>query len=84
MQSLEKHTLLHDFPEHHDTINHLKIHNKKFEKLSAQYNNIAVELFKLEVNNSPVADEYLESLKMRRVKLKDQLFSLIQSNEHKT
>jgi len=81
MQSLEKHTLLKDFPEHHDRINHLTKHDRQFEQLSAQYNDIAAELFKLERKNSPVADEYLESLKMRRVHLKDQLFSLIQHNE---
>ena len=81
MQSLEKHTLLHDFPGHHDRINHLTTHDRQFEQLAIRYNDIAEELFKLESNNCPVADEYLESLKMRRVHLKDQLFSLLQNNE---
>ena len=83
MQSLEKHTLLHDFPEHHDTINQLKINDKQFEQLSAQYNDLALEVFKLEEQNSPVADEYIESLKMKRVQLKDQLFHLLQNTEQK-
>ena len=81
MQSLEKHTLLHDFPQHHDTILQLKIHDRQFEQLADQYNELALQLYKLEKNNSPVADEYLESLKLRRVQLKDQLFSLIQQQE---
>jgi uncharacterized protein YdcH (DUF465 family) len=83
MQILEKHTLVHDFPEYQDTIHYLKINDKHFEQLSEQYNELAVELFKLEKNNSPVADKYLESLKMRRVQLKDKLFSLILQSEQK-
>lgn len=83
MQNLENHTLLNDFPQYHDTINHLKTNDEQFAQLSNQYNEIALEVFKLEKKNSPVADEYLESLKMRRVQLKDQLFNQIQQSGHK-
>jgi uncharacterized protein YdcH (DUF465 family) len=80
---VEKHTLLHDFPEHHHTIRHLKMHDNHFVHLSEQYHDITSELHTLEQDNAPVADEYIESLKMRRVQLKDQLFHLIQSTEAK-
>lgn len=80
---VEKHNLLNDFPEHHHTIRHLKMHDNHFVNLSEQYHGITDELHTLELNNAPVADDYLESLKMKRVQLKDQLFNMIQSTEEK-
>ncbi|MFT4993745.1 MAG: hypothetical protein ACI965_000766 [Paraglaciecola sp.] len=78
---LEKHTLLNDFPQHHHTIRHLKMNNKHFLRLFEQYHQVDSEVHQMEEKNEPVSDDYLESLKMRRVHLKDQLFSLIQKCE---
>lgn len=79
--NIEKHTLLNDFPEHHHTIRHLKMNDNHFAKLFDEYHEIDNEVHTLEEKNQPVADEYLESLKMRRVHLKDQLFSLLVQKE---
>jgi hypothetical protein len=78
---VEKHTLLNDFPDHHHTIRHLKMHDAHFTKLSDSYHELDTEVRKLEEGNSPVEDEYLETLKKRRVHLKDELFTLIQKAE---
>lgn len=78
---LEKHSLLKDFPEHHHTIRHLKMNDKHFVKLFDLYHQLDDEVHHLEQANGPVADDYLESLKMNRVQLKDQLFSLIIKTE---
>jgi uncharacterized protein YdcH (DUF465 family) len=78
---LEKHTLLNDFPEHHHTIRHLKMNDKHFSRLFEQYHVVDSEVHHIEDKNEPVSDDYLESLKMRRVYLKDQLFSSIQKCE---
>lgn len=78
---LEKHTLLNDFPEHHHTIRHLKMNDNHFARLFDQYHEVDSEVHHIEEANEPVSDEYLDSLKIRRVHLKDQLFTLIQKTE---
>lgn len=78
---VEKHTLLNDFPDHHHTIRHLKMHDAHFTKLSDSYHELDSEVRKLEEGNSPVEDEYLETLKKRRLHLKDEIFAIIQKTE---
>lgn len=77
---LDKHTLLNEFPDHHHTIRHLKMHDAHFTKLFDSYHEVDSEVRQIEENNSPVEDDYLESLKKRRLHLKDQLFTLINPN----
>jgi uncharacterized protein YdcH (DUF465 family) len=79
---LEKHTLVNDFPEHQHTIRHLKMNDNHFAKLFDEYHELASEVHSIEENGQPVADEYLESLKVRRVHLKDELFNLVIKTEN--
>ncbi|WP_339721843.1 DUF465 domain-containing protein [uncultured Paraglaciecola sp.] len=79
--NIEKHTLLNDFPDHHHTIRHLKMNDNHFAKLFDEYHEIAGEVHAIEESNQPVADEYLETLKKRRVHLKDELFTLVVQKE---
>jgi hypothetical protein len=78
---IEKHTLVKDFPDHQHTIRHLKMHDAHFAKLFDSYHEIENEVNHIETNNSPVEDEYIETLKKRRLHLKDELFSMIQKTE---
>lgn len=78
---IEKHTLLKEFPDHHHTIRHLKMNDAHFGKLFDNYHEVEGEVHKLEQDNSPVEDEYLETLKKRRLKLKDELFAMIKKTE---
>ena len=78
---IEKHTLVKDFPDHQHTIRHLKMHDAHFAKLFDSYHEIENEVNHIETNNSPVKDEYIETLKKRRLHLKDELFSMIQKTE---
>ncbi len=80
--NIEKHTLLNDFPEHHHTIRHLKMNDNHFSKLFTEYHEVENEVHHIEEGNEPVSDEYLESLKLKRVQLKDQLYSLIKKTEN--
>lgn len=79
---LEKHTLLQDFPAHHHTIRHLKMNDKHFNKLFDEYHQVDGEVLAIEEKNSPVADDYLETLKLQRLHLKDQLFKMITETEN--
>lgn len=79
--TLEKHSFLAEFPNHHHTIRHLKMHNNHFAKLFDEYNTLDHEVYDIESGNKATADEYLEQRKVRRVQLKDQLFALVQQQE---
>lgn len=79
--SLEKHSLVKDLPEHQHTIRHLKMHDAHFAKLFDEYHELESKVHEIEQNNSPVADEYLESLKKQRLHLKDELIATIQKTE---
>lgn len=79
--SLEKHSLLKEFPEHHHTIRHLKMHDLHFSKLFEEYHDIDHEVFSLEAGKKVSTDEYLESQKMRRVELKDALYQMVIKEE---
>lgn len=79
--SLEKHSLLKEFPDHHHTIRHLKMNNAHFEKLFDEYHEIDREVFKIERGDSPTTDTYLDQQKLKRVHLKDALFEMVQKEE---
>jgi len=78
---IAKHTLVNDFPDHQHTIRHLKMNDNHFAKLFDEYHELESEVHHIEKNDEPVADEYLDSLKKRRVHLKDQLFNLVLKTE---
>lgn len=76
--SLEKHSLLKEFPDHHHTIRHLKMHDAHFARQFDEYHSVDHEIFRIESNGVDTSDEYLEQQKRTRVKLKDALWSQIQ------
>lgn len=80
---VKRQTLTKDFPDHQHTIRHLKMHDAHFVKLFDNYHEVESEVHNIEQNNSAVDDEYLETLKKRRLHLKDELFSMILKTESK-
>ena len=79
--SVEKHDLLHEFPDHHHTIRHLKMNDNHFARLFEQYNELDHEVRRIEEGVENTSDDYLETRKKERVLLKDQLYSMIRSTE---
>lgn len=75
----EKHDLLHELPEHRDTIHQLKISNKHFAKMFDEYHDVDHEVHRIETEVEVTSDEYLENRKKQRLKLKDQLYQMILS-----
>jgi uncharacterized protein YdcH (DUF465 family) len=76
----EHHNLVHEFPEYKDKIHELKISDPEFAKLFAKYNDIDKEIYRIEMQIENTSDEYLEGLKIRRVKLKDELYAMLQQS----
>lgn len=75
--SVEHHPLLAEFPEHHDRIHELKTSNAHFRKLFDKYHEVDREVYRMEENIEPVADEVMEEMKKQRLALKDELFGMI-------
>ncbi len=74
---VEHHDLHHEFPELSTTIHALKVSNNHFSRLFDEYHAMTSEVEKLEVKGVPVADVAFEELKKKRLKLKDELHSML-------
>ena len=75
----EKHDLIHELPEHRDTIHKLKISNSHFARLFEQYHDVDHEVHRIETGVETTSDEYLEERKLKRLHLKDELFQIIKN-----
>jgi uncharacterized protein YdcH (DUF465 family) len=74
----EKHDLVHEFPEHRDTIHNLKMTNNHFARLFDKYHEVDHEVHRIETGVENTSDDYLEERKKARLQLKDELYRMIQ------
>ena len=73
----EKHDLIHELPQHRETIHNLKMTDPHFAQLFEEYHEIDHEVHRIETGVENTSDEYLEGRKKQRLHLKDELFQLI-------
>jgi len=73
----DKHDLIHEFPEYRDAIHELKMKNNHFSRLFDEYHDIDHEVVRIENGAEATSDNYLEDRKKVRLKLKDELFSML-------
>lgn len=78
---LEKHDLVHEFPNHKDSIHKLKMENHHFQRLFEEYHEVDHEVHRIEQGVENTSDSYLEDKKKQRLNLKDQLYSMIKEFE---
>ena len=76
----EKHDLVHELPEHRDTIHNLKMTNNHFARLFDQYHEVDHEVHRIETGVENTSDDYLEERKKARLHLKDELYRIIQQS----
>ena len=74
----EKHDLVHELPEHRETIHQLKMNNNHFARLFDEYHETDHEIHRIVTGVENTSDEYLEGKKKQRLHLKDELFQMIQ------
>jgi uncharacterized protein YdcH (DUF465 family) len=74
---IEHHDLHHEFPEYKERIRYLKMSNAHFAKLFTEYDLLDHGIRAMENQGSPVADSEMESMKLKRVRLKDELFAYL-------
>ena len=75
---IEKHDLLHELPEHRDTIHDLKMSDAHFARLFDEYHDVDKEVHRIEENIETPSDEYTHERKIKRLALKDELLQIIQ------
>ena len=75
--TIEHHDLHHEFPEMTDKIRELKMKDRHFARLFEEYHDVDKEVRKIEEDVTPAADETLDALRMKRVHLKDDLYSML-------
>ena len=75
----EPHDLHHEFPELGDKIREMKMGNTRFSKLFDEYDDVVKELHRIELAIETPEDSYVESLKKKRLMLKDELYGMLTS-----
>ncbi|PIE44507.1 MAG: hypothetical protein CSA50_00200 [Gammaproteobacteria bacterium] len=70
----EDHSLLHEFPEHKETITQLLESDPAFASECKRYNDLDAEIRELELNSAPIDDAEMHLLKHQRAELKDDLY----------
>ena len=78
----ENHDLFHELPEYKDRIAELKAADPQFSKLCDDYHAINAEVERIELQIETPSDTYTETLKKRRLHLKDELYGLLRKTEH--
>ncbi|MBL7770746.1 MAG: YdcH family protein [Flavipsychrobacter sp.] len=74
---MDKHYFLNEFPEWKDKIQELKAMDAHFKKLYDDYNETNHEVERIENGIEPADDQFLNELRMKRVKLKDELYEMV-------
>lgn len=73
-----RHSLVKDFPELSPLIEDLRSRDREFARLMDEYHRTDKKIYGYEIKQRPVADNYVEQLKRSRVRLKDQLYRMLQ------
>jgi uncharacterized protein YdcH (DUF465 family) len=71
------HPILREFPEHRETIKHLKGADERFRKMFEEYHSVDDAIYRIEEDIAFATDQEIEELKFRRAWLKDQIYFAI-------
>lgn len=71
------HPLLKEFPEHRETMQHLKVADDRFRKMFDEYHKVDDAVYRIEEEIDFASDQETDELKMKRAWLKDQLYRQI-------
>jgi len=75
--TIKDHTILKDFPEMGEHIHAMKRNDGHFARLSDRYDALEHSIGLMESGTETFTDEHLETLKKKRLQLKDELFSML-------
>lgn len=76
---MERHDLLHEFPEFQDKIHLLKTYDSHFRELFDHYHEIEHEIHRINTGEETVTDEHTHLLKAKLLFIKDELNTILHS-----
>ncbi len=71
------HELAEEFPEYKERIHTLKMNDAHFARLSDEYHELNREIHRIEAAGVNVSDAEFETLKLVRVRLKDEIYEIL-------
>jgi uncharacterized protein len=77
------HELPEEFPERAALIKRLIRTNYEFRRLSIRYDEVNHHIRRIESEDEPTTDEVLENLKKQRLKLKDDIVTMLAKQERR-
>ena len=77
---MERHDLLHEFPEHQEKIHQLKIKDAHFSELFDEYHELEHEIHRINSGEEIVIDENTHKQKAKLLFMKDEKFSMQSRN----
>ena len=72
------HELAEEFPEHTEKMHEMKSSNAHFAKLFEEYHDINRAIHRAETNVEPTDDFHMEDMRKQRLRLKDEIFGMLQ------
>ncbi len=72
---MQKHDLLHEFPEFKEKIHTLKTTDNHFKKYFDEYHEVDHAIHSIESGATATTDEHLNELRLKRVALKDNIYA---------
>ena len=77
------HELQDEFPEEARFIERLTRTNYDFRRLAAHYDEVNRNIYRIESEEEPTSDEVLEDLKKQRLKIKDEIATILAKLERR-
>ncbi len=74
---MEKHDLLHEFPEHKDKIHDLKISDEHFRRLFDDYHEIEHQIHRINMGSELANDTFVHELKTKLLFKKDAIYAYL-------
>ena len=74
---MQRHDLLHEFPEHQERIHELKVGDKHFRELFDEYDRTEHQIHRINTGEEIAIDEYAHEVKAKFLNLKDQIYSYL-------
>ncbi len=74
---MERHDLLHEFPEYQEKLDLLKENNTHFKDLFDEYHKVENEVHRINIGEQVAIDEYVHELKAKLLHLKDEIYSIL-------
>ena len=71
------HPFLSEFPEHRETVRHLRLSDNVFRKMFEEYHQVDDLICRIEEEIEFATDQEIDELKFKRAKLKDALYSAV-------